>query len=236
MKLLFFDMEFANGQVPGSVYSFGYVLTDEELSILYGPSDILINPDAPFNEYVAERILAYPMEQVEAAPAFPALYEQIKALFDGADMAIGFSVNNDVRELKRDCARYGLEPIRYSYFDVERLCRLQEEHKEAHGLAGYCAAWCGEAPDNQHRSDGDALATMQLFRAVCRAKHVTPDMMIEAYPECVGTTVEQEKGGARSAGKQKTGAVNKRTRPRRAHRTRKIRQTSGGAEATLQIE
>ncbi len=233
MKLLFFDMEFANGQVPGSVYSFGYLMTNEEFSIFYEPTDILINPDAPFNEYVAERILAYPMEQVEAAPMFPALYGQIKALFDEADVAIGFSVNNDVRELKRDCARYGLEPIRYSYFDVERLCRLQEEHREAHGLAGYCVAWCGEEPDNQHRSDGDALATMQLFRAVCRAKHVTPDMMIEAYPECTGSTAEQEKGGAKSAGKQKTGAVNKRKRPRRAHRTRKTRQAPDVAEAAL---
>ena len=26
MKLLFFDMEFANGKVPGSIYSFGYTL------------------------------------------------------------------------------------------------------------------------------------------------------------------------------------------------------------------
>ena len=30
MKILYFDMEFANGQVPGSIYSIGYVVTDED--------------------------------------------------------------------------------------------------------------------------------------------------------------------------------------------------------------
>ena len=28
MKIVFFDMEFANGKIPGSVYSLGYVQTN----------------------------------------------------------------------------------------------------------------------------------------------------------------------------------------------------------------
>lgn len=190
MKLLFFDMEFANGQVPGSVYSFGYVTTDEEFRILTPPEDILISPECEWNEYVKENILAYPEEQVEAADAFPALYERLSQIFSECDVAVGFSVSNDNRALRKDCERYALPPLSYRWFDVEKLCRMLREHKEAHGLGGYYAAWCGHAPQNAHRSDGDALATMELFSAICRAKHVTADMMIEAYPECEGTVSE----------------------------------------------
>ena len=72
MRFLFFDMEFANGQVPGSIYSFGYLVTDEEFEVLEEGTDILINPECTGNEYVEQNILAYPKEEVEAAPAFPA--------------------------------------------------------------------------------------------------------------------------------------------------------------------
>lgn len=193
MKLLFFDMEFANGKVPGSIYSIGYVMTDEQFEIVRPQTDLLINPDSTWNDYVAKNILAYPMETVEAAPKFPEVYEELKELFDEADIAVGFSVSNDTRALKKDCERYGLEPISFFHFDTERLCRMMEEHKNAHGLSGYVRAWCGIDPEHQHRSDGDAYATMLLMRAVCEAKHVDPEMMVDAYPECVGESVTRER-------------------------------------------
>jgi len=193
MKLLFFDMEFANGQVPGSIYSLGYTVTDEDFNVLIPPTDLLINPDAKWNAYVEENILAYPKEEVEAAPTFPALYPTVKELFEEADLAIGFALNNDTRELKRDCKRYGLEPLSFRTFDTEKLCRLTDAHKDARGLAGCVRSWCGEDPDHQHRSDGDALATMRLFRAICEANHVTPEMMLLAYPECLGNSVSLPK-------------------------------------------
>ena len=99
MKLLFFDMEFADGRVPGSIYSIGYLVTDENFEIIVPPTDLLINPDSTWNEYVEANILAYPKETVEAAPTFPALYSQLKKLFEDADVAVGFAVNNDTRAL-----------------------------------------------------------------------------------------------------------------------------------------
>lgn len=191
--MLFFDMEFANGKIPGSIYSLGYLMTDEDFTVVRQPTDILMNPDAPWNEYVESHILAYPKEMVEAAPRFPELYESIRELFSQADIAVGFAVNNDLRALRKNCERYGLEPIRFRALDMEKLCRKQEEHKEAHGLGGYVSAWCGEEPDNRHRSDGDALATMMLFRAVCQAKHATPDMMLTVYPECCASSLATAK-------------------------------------------
>ncbi len=193
MKLLFFDMEFANGQVGGSIYSIGYLVTDEDFNILEGPADRIIAPECEWNEYVLENILAYPRDEVEAAPPFPAHYERIKELFTSCDLAVGFAVNNDVRALRKDCMRYELAEISYRHFDVERLCRLQRKNREAHGLGGCYAAWCGGEPDHRHRSDGDAIATMELFRALCRYLHVTPSMMCIAYPECVGNSVQIKK-------------------------------------------
>lgn len=197
MKLLFFDMEFANGKVTGSIYSIGYLVTDESFRVLVPPTDLLISPECAWNSYVEEHILAYPKEDVEAAPNFPSRYEQLSRLFSDADVAVGFSLGNDTRALKSDCERYGLSPLDFRTFDLERLCKQMDEHREAHGLAGYVKAWYGETPDNQHRSDGDAYATMMLLRAVCGQKHVTPEMLMEAYPSCVSRSLTQDKKKAR---------------------------------------
>ncbi len=231
LKLLFFDMEFANGKIPGSVFSFGYVVTDEEFNILSGPADICINPDCEWNEYVAKNILAYPMETIQASPLFPSCYEEIKALFAEADMAVGFSVNNDVTALRRVCERYNLEPISYFWLDMERLCKKQEKHRGAHGLAGCVTAWCGQAPENQHRSDGDALATMHLMRAICRDAHIDAEMLITAFPECCGDTTVQNQPKRKRNGHTGSKNGNRRRRPRHRKKT-----TATAADAPLKGE
>ncbi len=193
MRILFFDMEFANGKVPGSVYSLGYVMTDGNFKIKKPATDILINPESSWNFYVKKNILAYPMEEVNAAPAFPKHYKKIKRLFKKADVAVGFALGNDNHALRCDCKRYRLPQIEYRYFDAEPLCRLIGGYSRAMGLAKCVEEWCGRQPENQHRSDGDAYATMMLLEAVCRAKHATVEMMMEAYPECGGDTFSKEK-------------------------------------------
>ncbi len=222
LKLLFFDMEFANGKINGSVFSFGYLITDEEFNVLTAPTDICINPDCEWNEYVAKNILAYPMEAIENSPLFPECYEAIKDLFASVDIAVGFSVGNDVTALRRVCERYGLDPILYHWFDMEKLCRKLDKHKEAHGLAGYVTAWCGEVPENQHRSDGDALATMHLMRAVCRDAHVDGEMLMIAYPECAGETTVVQNQPKKSKNAQTT---DKNSKKRRRPRHRKKKNT-----------
>ena len=193
MKLLFFDMEFANGQIKGSIYSIGYTVTDESFQTLVPPTDLLLDPDAVWNRYVEENILAYPKEEIEASPKFYERYDEIKALFESVDVAVGFSLDNDMRELRGACLRYELEMPHFQTLDTELLCRKLEEHKEAHGLAGYVRAWCGEEPANQHRSDGDALATMHLLRGICKEKHVTPEMLMLAFPGCCSSSDAGEK-------------------------------------------
>lgn len=223
VKILFFDMEFANGKIAGSVFSFGYLVTDEEFNILTEPADICINPDCEWNDYVAKNILAYPMETIEASPLFPACYAEISELFASVDVAVGFSVGNDIAALRRVCERYELSPILYRWFDMEKLCRMADKHREAHGLAGYVTAWCGQAPENQHRSDGDALATMHLMRAVCKDAHVDAEMLMIAYPECAGdTAIVPQKEPKKS---KNTHTVGKSSRKRRRPRHRKKKDT-----------
>ena len=188
MRILFFDMEFADGKVPGSVYSIGYVVTDGKFRIKTPATDLLINPESSWNFYVKKNILAYPIDEVLAAPAFPKHYKKLKKLFAKADVAVGFAVNNDTSALRKDCLRYKLPPLEYKYFDTELLCRLMGDYPKARGLAKCVESWCGEIPENQHRSDGDAYATMRLLEAICKAKHATVDMILEAYPECCGDT------------------------------------------------
>jgi len=191
MKILFFDMEFANGQVPGSIYSVGYLVTNEYFEILTPATDVCMNPECEWNEYVEQNILAYPKEDVETSPAFPEHYEALKALFASVDIAVGFAVGNDVKALRRDCMRYDLPEISYRYFDMEKLCRKTDEHREARGLDGCVRAWCGEEPEHRHRSDGDAYATMLLLQAICKHAHVSADMLFIAYPECAGVSVSK---------------------------------------------
>ena len=88
---------------------------------------------------------------------------------------------------------------------------MMEEHKNAHGLSGCVRAWCGIDPEHQHRSDGDAYATMLLMQAVCQAKHVDPEMMVDAYPECVGESLAKE----RVRTEKRTGHGYRRKRRRR---------------------
>ena len=190
IRILYFDMEFANGQVPGSIYSIGYLVTDERFRSKKASADLLINPECQWNNYVERKILAYPKSQVESALAFPKHYKKLKKLFSSVDIAVGFAVSNDVKALNKDCERYRLEPLSYRWFDVEQLCRLQDEHRDARGLAGCYKAWCGGKPhDHRHRSDGDAYATMRVLEEICKHSHVTVDMLIEAYPECAGDSV-----------------------------------------------
>ena len=185
MKILFFDMEFANGKIQGSIYSFGYVQTNGKFRLTQPQTDILMNPECRFNDYVRKNILAYPMNVVEEASTFPAYYKRLKKLLCRADLAVGFAVGNDTAALLHDCERYGLKPPVFKCLDMERLCKKFPDHREARGLSGCVEAWCGKIPEHQHRSDGDAYATMLLFRAVCEAKGLAPKTVAKLFSDCM---------------------------------------------------
>lgn len=185
MNILFFDMEFANGKIPGSVYSFGYVRTNGKFKLTEPQTDLLMNPECEWNEYVRHRILAYPMQLVKDASPFPRYYKRICKLLRRADLVVGFAVSNDTAALRKDCLRYGLKPPVFQCLDLERICRKLPLHKEARGLSGCVEAWCRFIPENQHRSDGDAYATMLLLKAVCSEIGIKPKELKKKFPDCM---------------------------------------------------
>ncbi len=189
MKILFFDMEFANGKVPGSVYSLGYVQTNHKFQLTEPQTDLLMNPDCAWNDYVRTHILAYPMKTVKEAALFPSYYKRIKRLLTKSDLVVGFSVKNDTTALFRACQRYGLKPLTFQCLDMERMCKMLGDHPEAHGLSGYVRAYCKVNPDNQHRSDADAYATMLLLKEICTLHEISPKKITKEYARCFVTSV-----------------------------------------------
>lgn len=203
MKILFFDMEFANGKIPGSVYSFGYVRTDRKFRLTEPQTDLLINPDCEWNDYVRRNILAYQMSTVKQASLFPAYYKRMKKLLCKSDLVVGFAVKNDTTALRKACERYGLKPLSFRCLDLERVCRSLRDYPQAHGLDGYVRAYTGIDPANRHRSDGDAYATMLLLKGICEKHGVDVRDVAKIYAAAFTDSLPQEmqegKKGERTA-------------------------------------
>lgn len=219
MKILFFDMEFANGKIPGSVYSFGYVKTNERFLLTEPQTDLLMNPECAWNDYVRKNILAYPMKTVLAASAFPAYYKRLKKLLCRADLVVGYAVGNDTAALRKACERYGLKPLSFQCLDTERMTKRLPDHPEARGLDGCVRAWCHVEPKNRHRSDGDAYATMLLLREICRAKEIPPKRLKKEFSDCMIPSLPPE-STKKNAGKEAVPAEVKPKR-RRHHSAKK---------------
>ena len=192
MKILFFDMEFANGKIPGSVYSFGYVRTDRKFRLTEPQTDLLINPDCEWNDYVRRNILAYQMSTVKQASLFPAYYKRMKKLLCKSDLVVGFAVKNDTTALRKACERYGLKPLSFRCLDLERVCRSLRDYPQAHGLDGYVRAYTGIDPANRHRSDGDAYATMLLLKGICEKHGVDVRDVAKIYAAAFTDSLPQE--------------------------------------------
>lgn len=168
MQYLFFDIECANcfgGK--GKIYSFGYLITDENFNITTAPQDMLINPDCKFDPYVKKNILVYDRAYLKTMPKFDGRYELIKKLMtDKSTICIGYGIENDVRFLADDCKRYSLPKINAKIYDVQKLILLTE-NKPARKLDVEFTERFGEQEGRAHRSDVDAVRTMMIAKSIC---------------------------------------------------------------------
>ena len=173
-KYLFFDIECANRDSDGRnmIYSFGYLLSDEQFNILCSEKDLVINPNVKeWDWYVLKKILAYPKKYVESQPKFPHFYEKIKKLIEDPDTLVcGFSTKDDVGYLMDECERYGLEPFNFKFFDIQRLEMSQprERIRQQQSLGETYMIWCNRIPCSLHRSDIDARLTFEVAKAICK--------------------------------------------------------------------
>ena len=172
MKYLFFDLECANcSDRRGKIFSFGYVVADENLNELTTARDIIMNPAVDkWDWYVIKNILAYPKKEVESRAKFDKHYNKIKKLLDDPETIVcGFDVKNDVGYILDECERYSLEPISMKFFDVQRLEAKVSNSKNI-GLGEAYIKWLNKLPDGAHRSDTDAKFTLELAKAICKSQ------------------------------------------------------------------
>ncbi|MCD8306754.1 MAG: 3'-5' exonuclease [Clostridia bacterium] len=171
MRLLFFDIECACVyKNVAKICSFGYVLCDEKFNIIE-KRDILVNPRGKFHltDGRGEKgiVLPYSYEDFRKFPAFPGVYDEIKALLeDKNNMVYGHAVENDIKYLNLETRRYNLPPFHFSFSDTQLIYRtLTGDFTQCPGLETM-AAQLG-IDFKPHRSEDDAYVTMCILQKIC---------------------------------------------------------------------
>lgn len=191
MNYLFFDIECASRDKTGrnQMYSFGYLLADENLNVLEKEKDVLINPAVEkWDWHVVKNILAYPKSEVKASPKFCKFYNKLKGLLENPEtMVCGYSVRDDVGYLLDECERYHLEPFQFQFYDVQRMSSVFTGAKiESLGVA--YIEWCGRLADGAHRSDLDARYTYEVAKAICDKAGKKLIDLLQGNETCAGRT------------------------------------------------
>ncbi len=192
MNYVFFDIECANClNGEGKMCSFGYVLADDRFNVIK-KKDILMNPSAKFmlgNAKTGEGIkLAYPLFKFERQHTFPHYYKEIKNLLeDKNNLCFGFAVAQDVSYLSYSCRRYDLPVIDFSFFDIQKFEKLIHKRKDISGLDSLIEEYHLEAY-TYHRSDDDALMTMEVFHSIIETENINVMDAINKYPSALNET------------------------------------------------
>ncbi|MFA6586702.1 MAG: 3'-5' exonuclease [Bacilli bacterium] len=192
MNYVFFDIECANClHGEGKICSFGYVKTDENFQVLK-KKDILVDPAAPFllgNAKTGNGIrLAYPLFRFKWAHTFPFYYQEIKTLLEDKDsLAFGFAVKQDVSYLLFSARRYQLNPIRFRFYDIQLFEKELHKRKNPSGLDTLIEFY-HQDKFTYHRSDDDALMTMEVFKSLLKENSFTARDVLQKYPDGLSDT------------------------------------------------
>ena len=175
MKYVFFDIEcacvFKN---VAKICAFGYVVTDEQYNVL-AREDILINPRGKF--HLTDRkgreglVLPYAYEDFKKYPAFPAVYDKIKALLEDKESIVcGHATDNDVKYLNLETRRYKLPSFRFDYHDTQFFyMNVHGDFTHQYGLESIAKDL--DVAFTPHRAVDDAYATMRVCEALCKREN-----------------------------------------------------------------
>jgi hypothetical protein len=189
MKYLVFDIECCDGK---HICEFGYVISDENFKVLK-KEYFIINPDKPFNlkgrPDQDDLELCFPEETYYAGKLFPAYYEKIKELLTAKDrIIIGHAVSNDAAFLRTACQRYKLAPLNFSFFDSQRAYSEFSNYKGQISLENVQIKFNLEKPKFLHKSDDDAILTLQLIQSLCEQLSITLPELQTLCPTSCGTS------------------------------------------------
>ena len=198
MNYLFFDTECANClHGEGKICSVGYVRTDESFNVLK-KKDILVDPDAPFllgNAKNGEGIqLGYPLSRFRYAHTFPHYYNEIRKAFTAPDtLCFGFCIHQDIGFLDFTCTRYGLPFFSFEYVDIQKLDKAIYQCKDYRGLDSLIEGF-GLAKFTYHRSDDDALMSMEVLAKLLQENRLSLQDAIERFPMIHGESQSLAEG------------------------------------------
>ena len=184
MKIVSIDTESCNGcSYDGSLCSVGYCVFDENFNITE-QKDVLVNPlpkEFRLSSYgkAPEIKLGYDEKTFRSAPRFSGVYEEVKKLFDGEVLVLGFSFNNDISYLNDACDKFNLERFKFSYLDVQKIYALQKGDKRQVGLASMASEY--GITFAEHRSDEDARATGLIMKGILESENLDLKGIVEKY-------------------------------------------------------
>lgn len=181
MRYLTFDIESSTGcPNDGSLCSFGYYICNENFDFLE-QKDLIFNPLASFRYNIIGKnrkvALAYSIKEFKSAQRFSAHYDEVKSLFDTADIVFGFAVENDVRYLRDACEKFNLPQIEYKFVDVKQLLELFNDELKDKGLSAIAEALNFEFIP--HRSDEDARVTLLIVKYLCEKHNLTVKQLLD---------------------------------------------------------
>ena len=190
MRYLSFDIECCDGK---HICEFGYVITNEQFEVLE-KQVITINPDKPFNltgrKDQDDLTLFFSNDEYYNSPLFPVYYDKIKALIEAPNqIVIGHAIGNDAMFLRTACIRYkrlGLKPINFDFVDSQKIYREFANKKESISLEKAEAIFNLEKPQFLHKSDDDALLTIQLVSKICSVLEMSLPEIISLCPTACG--------------------------------------------------
>lgn len=187
MQYLSFDIECCDGK---HICEFGYVITDENFHIIKKDC-FTIDPEKPFKligrKNREDCILFFSEEEYYASPKFPAFYTTISNLLTSSEtLVLGYSLKNDVCFLKNACKKYGLPLIDFDFIDGQILYGDYSGTKKCVSLETAETALNLKKPCFHHKSDNDALRTIELVKKICKELNVNVSELMTLYPTVCG--------------------------------------------------
>ena len=193
MNYLFFDLECANTfDNIGKICEFGYVLTDENLNVIRHGIH-LINPVAKFDWYVKHKILSRPTSDYMNVPKYPKIYkEHIKELLEAPDTVyVGHGVENDVKFLNDEAARYKLPKFERDYVDAALIHKSFYNLENTRSIKKIITEELGIKDKKKlHNSEYDAKMTLAYVNKMCQESNFSFEQLIKAHTMVTKKTVE----------------------------------------------
>lgn len=187
MRYLFFDIECCDGK---HICEFGYVITDDKFNLLK-KEVIKINPDKPFNligrKDQKDLILFFSEQEYTDSPLFTEYYDKIRDLIVYPDqIIIGHAIDNDARFLRDACKRYNKSPLNFDFVDSQKIYSEFVNEKKEISLEKAEEILNLSKPEFLHKSDDDALLTMQLVQKMCSVLEMTIQEIMSLCPTACG--------------------------------------------------